>query len=269
MLFSIGLMALLVGASCYTHSVFIENTDAMGIVLNSQMPRMMERALIGAGIGDRLASANIMKYRASSILGDELTWDVLSSKKDDGTVKVTCINDAEKLLFSASKVSTTLAPRKIFNKEETKKYQFCSHFRVWDDELLYDDKGSTLSTLTNFNLFERARTNILGGPTALRALMEGDKEAKGIPNVNVVVVRVKNYRLYDHDMKEPKLIEEEPLTEVLTNIEHLGGGMLDFHQVAVCSGSSPSQLISSATITCLCVDAVTNSPAEIGLLIPK
>ena len=61
------------GESHLQNSVYIEHTDAMGIMLNSQFPRYAERSLQSFDSSRRLGSAKVMKYSAPGKLGDDLS----------------------------------------------------------------------------------------------------------------------------------------------------------------------------------------------------
>ena len=260
------------GESHLQNSVYIEHTDAMGIMLNSQFPRYAERSLQSFDSSRRLGSAKVMKYSAPGKLGDDLLWSVSPGKVDG--YKVRCARNAgEEVLFTAWVQDTALGPRQQLNLNQADGFQFNSEFNVYRDELHSEKDSLTLSTLTTFNLFERARSDILGGPSALRGLMEKGLKGGDVTNenrkVNVVVARVKGYGLNEHDLETPDsaLIR---VIKVFTDVDNLGAGLLDFHQAVAFQTrrNSAYHLLARATVTCLCTDAETNSPADIGYIIP-
>jgi acyl-CoA thioesterase FadM len=158
-----------------TFDVYIELTDAFGMLYNSNIPLLMERALAKTlNKHGRVINAKTIKFRKPARLGDSLELSIKPSKKDDVfTVKVSSIiswgsTDRDEIA-SATGVRLGCLPycaEGINLSAIDDKKLFSSKFRVWDDEL---GPGNMLTTKTIFNLFERCRTDALGGPRELAA----------------------------------------------------------------------------------------------------
>jgi hypothetical protein len=131
--------------------------------------------------------------------------------------------------------------------DETK---FESSYRIWPDELA----SNMLSTKTIFNLFERARSDILGGPSALEELMQS--------SVHIYVARVNNYKLYKHHCNSPSGRERGKVyANIFTNISPMGDSIINFNQrIVVSTPFGPPTVAASAQITCMCVEDVTGTP---------
>ena len=115
-------------------------------------------------------------------------------------------------------------------------------------DLYWDEKThiGTLSTGTIFKLFERARTNALGGADLLLELCSG--------NAHVYVARVSDYEIVrDIDVDSTHVVVKS-MYEPLGSLEG-GVSMINFHQY-VCDVSDMT-ILSRAIVTCSCVDTLT------------
>ena len=133
----------------------------MGIMLNSEYPRQMERALAQSG-KVRVTDFQTLKYIKPVELGDYLRWYTIPDEVAQ-TFKVLCKNEVMETVFSASGVRTAPLPLERGNKESYRVLHsdYCSSFVVHDDERC--SSSGHLHTRAIFNLFERARTDALGG----------------------------------------------------------------------------------------------------------
>jgi acyl-CoA thioesterase FadM len=209
----------------YEHSVYIEDTDAMGIMLNSEYPRQMERALNVTG--GRVFGFQTLKYRTPVELGDHLRWSTASGSKA-GTFKVMCEREAdEEIVCTASGVRAAPVLEEGCKIHDS---SYSSAFVVHEDE--FCPSSRLLHTRTIFNFFERARTNVLGGGKHLKALMN---------DASVVVARVSNYSLLPHAVHS----KEELI--VHTQLDNMGV-MSDFFQTICTKDGTP---LAQATVTCL------------------
>ena len=116
----------------------------------------------------------------------------------------------------------------------------------------------TLTTATIFRLFERARTNALGGPDALQMLSSGD--------THVYVARVSDYEVIRDVNADDGQVIVKSVCEPLGSLEG-GVSMINFNQF-VCDADDMT-IVAKAVVTCSCVDATTGSTAAFPLKIAK
>ena len=214
----------------YEHSVYIEDTDAMGVMLNSEYPRQMERALPA---GDKVFGCKALKYLKPAELGDKLKWTAASGRKA-GTFKVTCEREGDEvaIFIATGVVSTALQDGDVSGGVPDTPHS--SSFVVIGDELCAFT--GQLHTRTVFNLFERGRTDILGGGKGLKTMMNA---SSGIESV--VVARVSDYRLSQHRVQSGQALS------VRTQVNNMGV-MVDFQQF-ICG--EDGRLLARATVTCM------------------
>lgn len=224
--------------------VFIEATDAFGMVFYANFPVLVERFLIDQAQGEhsdnQLVSFKQMKLKIPGRLGDMLRLE------SDESGKISCRNQDEKELFTAIKAKLGDG---LHTQIESSSFigQHRSTFQLWPDE----HKGSLcLPTRTIFNLFERGRTDILGGPSKLHAAQTS--------NNHVYVARIQQYYHHALSLKEPIVCRAEKLSAmVVSETAAMGDSIVDFNQKIECNGLT----IASAKITCVSVDARTGAPS--------
>ena len=185
--------------------VYIENTDAFGMLNNGNIPVMFERTLSKTLLSNsgRMIGFKVLKYTKPARLGERLIVHSKPSKKSNNgftlTVKLSSSNNEEyeegQKNDTSSGTSIASATGVKFKKEVNLKDEdfslqsssiplnfndgkvFKSTFRLWADELgvpssVTDAHGSNqlvmyLPTRTVFNLLERGRSDMLGGPAVL------------------------------------------------------------------------------------------------------
>ena len=242
----------------YNHRVFIEDTDSFGVVYNANYPLYIERAILDAP-NPRIVKFKSLKYKAPARLGDNLEVLLTTNEKDPLKLNAKILKQGECTeLMSCmgivhQKSSCRINGERI--KFEEKNYAgespiFTSHFVVYPDEKTHIN---TFTTATVFKLFERARTNMLGGPTSLLELSLG--------NVHVYVARVSDYEiLKDVEMNVNK--NQVVVKSICKPLGSLEGGvsMVNFNQF-VCNVSD-MMILSKAVVTCSCVDATTDRAAS-------
>jgi len=232
--------------------MYIEHTDAFSVVYNANYPLFVERALSPASA--RIISMKTLKYRSPARLGDKIEVSLESSRRSPDRVNARiCTKDTEIATANTIEFQSTIhrLPAHIETTSVEAISNFQSEFRLWRDELGPDN---TILTKTAFQLFERARTDILGGPEALASLSSK-------LGINVYVARMVNYRLLNDFAYD----EERLVVRVVTDAEPMGDPsssgvtMVNFNQ-RILSTTTPAVLHATAVFTCSCVDANSGLP---------
>lgn len=197
--------------------VYIEDTDAYGIMYNGNYLRSYDRALhlsVEAlrqveGNGWSIVSLGHQKFIASPALGADFiiqgsskqqddssnlqTWDVKMTSPDGSTV----FNVATELIICVpSKTNCTdnafsLPPIEPFDVKETSSKVAIEQFVIHRDEIDAHWEGH-LPLRNVLNLFERSRSNLLGGPDSLQRL-------KATDGILVVVTSISDCSLIDEN----------------------------------------------------------------------
>ena len=261
-----GVMHLQLSSNNYHHQVFIEDTDTFGVVYNANYPLYIERA-IGlhytiSPSSPRIVKFKNLKYKAPSRLGDNLKLEVTPNKKNPLLLNAKIIkcrsDDIEISSCIGIEYQETLgridATREKF-REEKNSPVYTSKFDVYWDEKSHIN---TLTTETIFKLFERARTNVLGGPDALLALSSG--------STHVYVARVSDYEVVRDMNTDHCQVIVKSVCEPLGSLEG-GVSMVNFNQY-VCDVNDMT-ILSKAVVTCSCVDAMSRSASAFPLNIAK
>ena len=227
--------------------VYIESTDAFGMMFYATMPVLVERSLqVEQGSDALLQSFKLMKLKSPARLGD-----VLELSCDNGNIK--CISQNSEVIFTATKavLRTNQEDEEEEEEEEEEEAeteevvgQHTSAFVLFPDEV---GAGGALSTRTIFNLFERGRTDVLGGPSQLAAAQSS--------NNHVYVARISNYNRRRSQQGSGALRPSS--VQVISQTEPVGDSIVEFTQFCVVDGA----LSASAKITCCSVDANTGLPA--------
>jgi len=210
------------------------------------MPVLVERSLqVEQGSDALLQSFKLMKLKSPARLGDVLE---LSST---GNGKVECVTQNSDVIFTATKA---LLASGVFNHQVTETEevvgQHTSNFSLFPDEV----GGGLVSTRTIFNLFERGRTDVLGGPSQLAAAQSS--------NNHVYVARISNYNRRRSQQGSGGLLRPRS-AQVVSQTEPVGNSIVEFTQFCVVDGV----LLASAKITCCSVDAKTGLPAPFGQIL--
>lgn len=186
-----------------SQKVFIEDTDAYGVVYHANYLRFFERAAtaecLGCGcIG--LVSVDAMRYSTAAVLGDECTVECTPTSGDSSSCSAALIrtSDARELCSASGLRLAHLghgfeATEKDARLEAELIPDVCNAPLLdpsGDSLRLHYDEAScagSLSLHAAARYFERHRTTFLGGPTRLAELAAA--------GVNVVVARIKGLRL--------------------------------------------------------------------------
>jgi acyl-CoA thioesterase FadM len=236
--------------------VFIEDTDAYGIVYNGNYLRFYERALQGFAPASSILEkndpwtivrVNKHRFKQSPVLGDsfivtgtklpsdtigEETWDLVMKSPTDVNViyNTAVVTVATKLLTMPSYLQSNIVSSIDFD------------FMVYRDE--FDSQVLPLRSV--LNPFERVRSNILGGPKALQQL----KDEQGVV---FVVASVDDALLYASPCKPGETVI------VRTTLSMARRGMLfKFQHILESNGLC----VAKANIDLLTLDAATRKPTS-------
>lgn len=251
--------------SSHTYHIYIESTDAFQVAYHATFPVFLERS-IGNHLnrpGMRLRSIRNMKFKNPAIMGNTVQFEVdgdgTGAKCMDGTSMRELYTARKAFLLEQSWIYGPLRLPLIADSLALHK----SEYTVYPDEMQQDINNVNirkLTTRTIFNLFERARTDLLGGPAALADLLKSD--------FKVYVVRITNYELISDIMlsKTEKNASTFSL-EVWSQIALVGKSMVDFYQQVVLVQEGKDDLehrvLAAATITCCSIDAMSGNPAPL------
>ena len=244
-------------------SIYIEYTDAFQIVLNSNYPMFTERALQSHHNNDndndkysqygRLIKCKKMMFTKPVSLGHQLSFYIHQGRKSSVglTVKAysSSSSDDEEICFTATgAVLQPLPPPSPLSPPPLQPHTHKSSYITYPDEI---DHNYQYTTRTIFNLLERGRSDVLGGPLVLATAITS--------GVKIVVARVNDYNYYYRNCNSSGNGNGSKVS-VLTNIDNLGL-MVNFHQAIVEDGSDGSGgvVIATATVSCMCVDDNNNA----------
>jgi acyl-CoA thioesterase FadM len=243
----------------HVFDVYIESTDAYGMVFYPNYIVEIERSYIKRhDTPMRILSMKNMKYRKPGRLGDRLCIRrTVSKRSGQESIDIVRIakNSSDEVIFTASGITAVALSDKssksslIQSSELSGMNQFSFEHSVWPDER---DVNGMLLTKTIFTLFERGRTDILGGPAALAAT--------AVDDVHVYVNRISDFLV-----NQKSLLSSEALfkVKVVTNVDVVADIMIEFKQ-SIYQGDE-SQPVASATITTVCVK--DDAPVAIPLSI--
>lgn len=245
--------------------VFIEDTDAYGVVYNGNYLKFYDRALhqVEWSLADGFCHDNVMvsvgnqKFRSSPSLGDEFiiegvvkevneeqkTWD-LSLKSLDGS-KV--YHSAAGVVVTTPQNEEWLADVDAFAVSDS------THKRI-DSFVAYRDEfdpsmSSHLPLQSVLNHMERPRSNFFGGPQELRRLQEED-------GIVVVVSGIKNLCLLEH--KTPILVGDRLTVKTVCDVRK-GGMRTDMYQTLF---TSTGERLAQGIVTVLCLNKETYRPTS-------
>ena len=236
--------------------VYIESTDAFGVAFHATYPVLIERAVnqhTGKTEG-RLRHVKQMRFRSAARLGDVMLFE--SSER--GSLRL--INEETKEEhFSAKGLELTEDSLVMIHSAVVlPSHQLhISKHSLYPDEYYPSTGGAALllHTRTVFNLFERGRTDALGGPRRLRL-------ATALSG-HIYIARISDYERISDIPTEAIPPASFPEVAVLTQSELLGDTMVDFTQQLVLK-AGPSgdhgRLLARARVTCCSVDAMTGKP---------
>ena len=289
----------------FKFDVYIEYTDTFQMLFNSNYPMLVERSVNDRNeyenSGCRLMSTKSMKFKKKASLGDSLEFVVKSKKDSNSHNDDQLVSDIVKFpqMFDISCSIQTIADDTIFQctkatflhsdmlLDEIISHNTSPSFipnlkihesenTLYSDELVvikkHDKWKHMLSTKTIFNLFERSRTDILGGPKELASTAD--------TSLHIYVARISDYIMYNHDCFHSVVDDnhKSPSTSYLPNnklkckvysqIESMGRSIINFHQQIILlidgTNGGSGTVVAKATVTCVCVDSSTGNPAELS-----
>lgn len=270
--------------------VFIEDTDAYGVVYNANYLKFYDRALhhqtmrmsqsasssspassaisSSSGVGGNLmddimlVGAASQKFRSSPMLGDEYVIEGLLTDIDDQGRQLWDFSmkrlDGRTTFHSAQGVLVTTRPGSIPLPEDVKPYTTKSSpneaafdsFTAYRDE--FDPHSLSHLPLTSvLNHFERLRSNLLGGPKELKRLQEED-------GIIFVVSKISDFYLLEHSRPNASLIGES-LTVKTTSEVKRGGMVTDLYQTIY---TSTGERMAQGVVTLMTLDRDTFRPTS-------
>lgn len=175
--------------------VYIEDTDAYGVMYNSNYVRAYERALLRyAPLSDRsknnanekwiLSSVHSQKFRSSPDLGEEyvIRGELFECDVDVQTWDLEMVTDDVIHNSARVTITTRMKPSVLNNLNPNGKVDE-KRYTTYHDEFDHYKFSSKNDHIYNYyvplrnamNFFERSRSDFLGGPNALRKMqMEDD-----------------------------------------------------------------------------------------------
>ena len=271
--------------------VYMEDTDAYGVMFNSHYVRAYDRALhlysaeaannndaisAGGGLQQPIVAVQKVKFKASPVLGESyvvkatrvtsksystesICWSMSVQSPDGGTVYNTAEGVVTLVPFTNGnddmELESSAAPPLLpSNEPTTSQLQQNAHtstFTLFRDE--FDAGQRHLPCWTVLNLWERSRSNALGGPAALRRLHVDD-------NILFVVVAVDNL---DCCSTSQRLLQAGQSVQVSTDWTVQRGGMLVqcHHAVTICEEKS-RVVAAKGTVTLMALNAETRRPTK-------
>ena len=280
--------------------VFIELTDAFQMLYNGNVPMLIERAIVAGSNTNRMISVKTLKFTNPARLGDLLEVSVQPSKKGGGfTAKLVTMSSVNQLSVAiASATSVVIAAgadmNEVVNEASTDTPLpatgkiFVSCFRLWPDELGDMSAAHTaLPTRTVFNLLERGRSNVLGGP---QVLAQSASSA-----LHYYVARVSDYKLSfvvtpslrphprttQSDTTHPATVQSgtvqsgtvqsgtqsEVWVKVYTTVTPIGAQLLDFDQQIVLCGRAQTYRAGEPCYTVS--DMATDTASSMGKVLAQ
>jgi acyl-CoA thioesterase FadM len=195
-------------------------------------------------------SASILKYTTTSTTdnsNDNSNSELLSAK----SISLKPYNDYYNNINNITPI--TSSSYKTFSFE----------YKLHHDEL---GINNIMTTRTVFNLFERARTDILGGPKVL-AESSSSSSLRTTSSNDIIKYYVGRITDYHYCNNIPKVIVEKldqgPIDiSVITQCIQIGDSMCDFQQQIVCRGSNASLLLlAKANVLVVSVNGDTGQSA--------
>lgn len=265
---------------------FIEFTDHYGMIYYPNYVIFMERQLSRYfNQSRRVISIKSMKYRKAARLGDRIYVRQSISKKfkerfDFEIYKMGTNDDSvsEETLFTATGVDSHSIydeNGQILRKDISFQSLNASHIEyassVYDFDVYQDEIGvHGLTTKTILNLFERGRSNALGGPAML-------SNSSLFDNIHVYVNKINDYHVWN-DAGAMSLDSSvfqrygSTLCRVVTDINIIGDLVIEFNQRLFLLSSQDfnqvkSAVLASAVISTVCVR--DNLPVSIPLHIKQ
>lgn len=241
--------------------VYIEDTDAYGVIYNANYLKFYDRALQDAqGPEETVVGIRRQKFRASPSLGDEFViegvlkaideaerqvWDFSMKSLDGATV----YHSAEQAVVVSSGWSANWLPP-VAAFADTKKTKLVDSFTAYRDEFDPHLK-SHLPLHGVLKHFERIRTNSLGGPTKLRELQEDH-------GLLFVLTGIKDLHLVDHSSPGTVLLNEKLRVEATFAVRR-GGMRIDVYQTLF---SSHGDRIAQGVISLTTINKDTFRPTS-------
>jgi acyl-CoA thioesterase FadM len=282
--------------------VYIEDTDAYGVLYNSNYVRAFERALLQyapLSASDEtsrkwiLSAIHNQKFRSSPALGEEYIIRGKLVHANTWEIEMITENESSDVVHNSALVEVTpgmkLSPANELTLKQSGKVDEKRYIPYHDefDHYNFDQTTSRhnyyIPIRNAMNFFERSRSDFLGGPDALRKMQVED-------DLIWVVTGVENGKLFDHDSaqtrdmddisvneyrpedemqkmanEETAVFEVSPGKEVIveTTFDVKRKGMiLDCHHTLWMEGGSQRKLLAQATCVIVALKGSTRRPTS-------
>lgn len=224
--------------------VFIEDTDAFGMIYNANYLKLYQRAIETLHGGAQLiVRADRMKYKIPGRMGDKLTVQS-TFLRTEGEISVweqRVLCSGRELNSATTQVPLNTSPRECAVMNDSTDPQCATPpFRVWADECMV---GGGIDLVASLRFFERSRTLALGGPASLqRCVGEG---------AAIVVARVDDLAL----APAARTIRPGDLVVVESAVAARGKSLVTFRHrlVALPTRDEPRVVVAEGTAICACV----------------
>ena len=273
-----------------TKQIFIEDTDAYGVIYNANYARCYERALSHAprkegtaGEEMILSSVEAQKYGGSPQLGGNYVIQAerrepSSSSADEQvwSVELTSppVEDAPTVVYNSAQVTLSRGqPLKVVEVASPTpqaegvhcEYKFIAYKDELDTYIQQEDGKAEYyaSVRSAMCYFERARSSFLGGPNMLRKLQEEE-------NLLYVVTSNSDCHAYfdtilvEGDIEGGEEMKLRPGDEVSTETVFAvrRRGMIVDCRHRLYLGDGPRRLLAKATITIMALNGTTRRPTS-------
>lgn len=245
-------------ASSLSFDVFIENTDAQGVLFHGEYVKFVQRGLEHhfAGTPPTLLGIDDIKYLRAARLGDELRLDTRVHAVDEDLACVTFVHDfvlaCDETLVARVTSRCGTAPRELEALQLVADVPTAQNpFVLWEDQL--GPRG--LSPTAIINSFERHRTTLLGGPRALARWQE--------EGIICVVGRIRAFEAANA-VHVDQSWQEGPDLVIQSHVTVKGGRQAIFDQRLGVRRRRGIEVLSSALVTC-----VTVNEAGAAIRLPK
>mmetsp|Transcript_18464 Transcript_18464/g.27807 ORF Transcript_18464/g.27807 Transcript_18464/m.27807 type:complete len:286 (-) Transcript_18464:4287-5144(-) len=222
--------------------VYIEDTDAFNVVFYANYFRYLEYALLqlSESTGPMLLYLDEARFKVPARLGDELEVTTITNDEHGYLHTISRLSD-QAVVLTAKTRSTNLSEKEMLLKEAN----LVENSTIYFNDI--DARTGSISLDACLRWFERARSNLIGGPDELASLLEAAQIA-------VVVCRVDGLSYHPASSTSVTTIQTSTRVNVKSKF------VIFEQQVAI---PDMDTLIAHATVTCLCSDVNTGKPVGV------
>lgn len=268
--------------------VYIEDTDAYGVMYNSNYARQFERALMHAPRDDDakrkqwvMTAITNQKFRSSPALGSEYivkgelvetiaenieVWQMEMVSTSDGNADDVIVYNAATVTvasipYASKSTDEDISPSELYHKQSFPCYpdEFDTHIDTQTQQRAYHIPIRSVS-----NFFERHRTIYLGGPDKLRKLQEED-------GILFVVTAMNDGEVWLDAMDSADHLGKDVIVETKFVAKRRGMVWECYHRLLMemdnnvnddANASQPRKLLAKATMTMMALNRDTYRPTS-------